>query len=844
VLLPRLKVDMSVSWALPVVDDFIIQCGRLNEFIIDTDICLHSIVYVRNAIAKSEPIEFNVIPKTDPSLDLTSDNGLPPEEKSFCSLQGDTLLGFDFCSERYYWAHDLEKPFEIKVKRVENLREEIISTHFRWSRTQSVGVYVTLELVYGDSILTSAVNTQPTPWDKARWKEWLNTETLTMANIPRETVLRFTLYAQYHAFQSTGSAGLLGQLNQLFVVSQNVPVKLGTAEISYADFRGELRKGTQRLAMHLFAASRAVETSSAQQAEGAEDMALVVEFETKPVAFFEISQLLSMSEGDLKRMKPPQQLGEEGEEEAEPSHQHHACIYATIQRDSLYEMKPEEKRLLWKYKNYIRTKYPHALSRLLLAAPSADHQTIATIHSLLSQWTPLSPVHALELLSSRFPDSMVRNFAVASLRQLADRQLVEYMPQLIQVLKFELYHYSPLFELLFLRSVRSIVVGQPFFWHLYAESNTGPHGTRFKLMLEVFLSACEEDGMAEDLKKEVAAVSAFARVAKQLKTLPKNNRSPALQQELKKIELPKSFLLPDNPKFEVSNVKAEKCRVMDSMTSPLWLAFENNQKQTAHIIFKVGDDLRTDILTLQMIRIMDHLWRNEGLDLHMQPYRAVSTGMEEGLIEVITNSETTSRIAFLYGGGVAGAFSRTALKDWLLSVNSTELAQRSAINNLTLSCAGYCVATYILGIGDRHNDNIMVTYQGNLFHIDFAYFLGRRVTFAGIQRETAPFVLTPDIVEAMGGPGSQNFQSFKEHCCQAYNIIRKHGNLFITLFAMMLSSGISQLRNISDLTYIRNALALELTQEEAAKHFKTLIEASISNKVTQVNNAFHMLLHS
>jgi len=144
-----------------------------------------------------------------------------------------------------------------------------------------------------------------------------------------------------------------------------------------------------------------------------------------------------------------------------------------------------------------------------------------------------------------------------------------------------------------------------------------------------------------------------------------------------------------------------------------------------------------------MIRIMDHLWRNEGLDLHMQPYRAVSTGMEEGLIEVITNSETTSRIAFLYGGGVAGAFSRTALKDWLLSVNSTELAQRSAINNLTLSCAGYCVATYILGIGDRHNDNIMVTYQGNLFHIDFAYFLGRRVTFAGIQRETAPFVLTP-----------------------------------------------------------------------------------------------------
>src|SRR5947207_12184192 len=102
-----------------------------------------------------------------------------------------------------------------------------------------------------------------------------------------------------------------------------------------------------------------------------------------------------------------------------------------------------------------------------------------------------------------------------------------------------------------------------------------------------------------------------------------------------------------------------------------------------------------------------------------------------------------------------------------------------------LIAAGYCVVTYLLGVGDRHLDNLLLSPDGHFFHADFGYILGRDP-----KPFPAQMKLSREMVDGMGGTSSPYYSQFKSFCFTAYTTLRKSSNLILNLFSLMVDANI------------------------------------------------------
>ncbi|XP_034866136.1 phosphatidylinositol 4-phosphate 3-kinase C2 domain-containing subunit beta isoform X4 [Mirounga angustirostris] len=504
-----------------------------------------------------------------------------------------------------------------------------------------------------------------------------------------------------------------------------------------------------------------------------------------------------------------------------------------------------DKKRLWEKRYYCHLEV-NSLPLVLASAPSWEWACLPDIYALLKQWTHMNHQDALGLLHATFPDQEVRRMAVQWIGSLSDAELLDYLPQLVQALKYECYLDSPLVRFLLKRAISDLRVTHYFFWLLKDGLKDSQFSIRYQYLLAALLCCCGK-GLREEFNRQCWLVNTLAKLAQQVREAAPSARQGILRTGLEEVRqffaLIGSCRLPLSPSLLVKGIVPRDCSYFNSNAVPLKLSFQNVDPlgENIRVIFKCGDDLRQDMLTLQMIRIMSKIWVQEGLDMRMVIFRCFSTGRGRGMVEMIPNAETLRKIQVEHG--VTGSFKDRPLADWLQKHNPGEDEYDKAVENFIYSCAGCCVATYVLGICDRHNDNIMLKTTGHMFHIDFGRFLGHAQMFGNIKRDRAPFVFTSDMAYVINGGDkpSSRFHDFVDLCCQAYNLIRKHTHLFLNLLGLMLSCGIPELSDLEDLKYVYDALRPQDTEANATTYFTRLIESSLGSVATKLNFFIHNL---
>ncbi|EGT45481.1 hypothetical protein CAEBREN_10215 [Caenorhabditis brenneri] len=614
-------------------------------------------------------------------------------------------------------------------------------------------------------------------------------------------------------------------------------------------------------------------------------------------------ELLLESLTEVKHSNMTRRIRDSGDErhrQVKPNKQAKDRLELIINLPSSQVLTREQRDLVWKFRHYLR-QFPKALNKYLRSVNWSHPQEVKMALALMNDWELIEAEDALELLSSAFTHPAVRAYSVSRLLEAASpEQVLLYLPQLVQALKYEQNQQNesgedgsnedegsskkaatPTEETIDGRDIAVVTktearkasgdlatflidyaiafpkVSNYLYWHLKTEiestKTTEEHLSKMyqniqDRLMEALLKRHDTRAQVESLELQKHFVEDLIVLMNEAKARGgrlNDSKSAEFRTMLSRakhmLDL-KGVHLPLDPSYRMISVIPDTAGFFKSEMMPAKISFkvqpasgkvDKNFLEEYTVIFKTGDDLRQDQLIQQMVRLIDNILKKEQLDLKLTPYLVLATGVGQGFVQCI-KSKPLRAIQEQYKVHKMDCI-REAMKE-LRPGDGPFGIEANVIDNYVRSLAGYSVIMYILGLGDRHLDNLLLCENGKLFHVDFGFILGRDP-----KPMPPPMKLTNEMVQVMGGIKSKQFLEFVQLVDSAYRILRRHSNVLLNLFSLMLDAGIPDIASEPDkaIFKIEQRLRLDLSDEAATKHIFTQIESSLNAKMAMISDIIH-----
>lgn len=289
-----------------------------------------------------------------------------------------------------------------------------------------------------------------------------------------------------------------------------------------------------------------------------------------------------------------------------------------------------------------------------------------------------------------------------------------------------------------------------------------------------------------------------------------------------------SVRLPWNPSLIIVGIT--RTRRFNSSSKPIGLTCRLINGQEMEILVK-NEDVRTDRLAM----IIGYWINQSAKNVYVRTYSVFPISEKVGLVEMIPNAQTLYDIR-----------KTDTLLNFVMSNNET-LTVRDLRERIVASCAGACLLAFTIGLGDRHLENILITKDGLLAHVDFGYVLGEDP-----KHIATPMRITDDMVEAMGGKSSRTFQSFVLRTQEGYEAMRLHAPFWYHLLAsewFIHSAKNRHWKRIRD--HVLDRFVPGEWDTQAALHIQTVVQRAVESTWLQraadfthaASNGFDSLFH-
>ncbi|KAI5464134.1 hypothetical protein BGZ63DRAFT_349688 [Mariannaea sp. PMI_226] len=251
--------------------------------------------------------------------------------------------------------------------------------------------------------------------------------------------------------------------------------------------------------------------------------------------------------------------------------------------------------------------------------------------------------------------------------------------------------------------------------------------------------------------------------------------------------------------------------VLSSLAKPRRLTARGTDGKSYMLLVKPKDDLRTDQRLMEFNGLINRSLKRDAessrRQLYIRTYAVTPLNEECGIIEWVPGIKTMRDILIglyssrkihpdyaalkqlmdeacmseskvrIFTDEVLGRFP-PVLQLWFTQQFPNPSAWFAARLRYTRSCAVMSMVGTILGLGDRHGENVNLEEgNGGVFHVDFNCLFDKGLTFA--KPERVPFRLTHNMVAAMGIYGYEG--PFRKSSELTLSILRQQEETLMTI---------------------------------------------------------------